>query len=593
MANKFPQMPEMFLGERMLTKVDSPLSESIFDVSDKLTFQKQMWQGFFQNDPTPKWIYHFESGEGVQLAVSYSKDKLISYQKGSAYDEKVDISIYYETEDVPDPVCFVKMTDELYTTFNTPDKGKEWKEVFLTTIIEKEGRRGVKIDKERLSKAIDITISSEERIGLLYQIAVLILQEAAELIRGFKISENHWNPDHPAYEPGADVKLLEFVTKNWDSFKENSDSFLEKVDSASKWCREHLGLLGKIAASILEPINKFCREIFNVLDSLVDGLKKAIHYIKLAYAYISGVINEIVEMIASIVDIVALLFALTNETERFIIKRTIGKLIKEYLNDPGKIVDQIKKGYRDFVSRYNQNKTEYEVAYNAGEDTVRLILFIESVVTIIKTIRNLPKKFESLRNYLDKLSKKPSVRKRIDNKILDAIWRARISHYKLGNKRLLELAGMRRRRAKNIAAMRVRVVFEDGTIDNLNFIANNSEKNYITNGIQLSPGKIEELKSMKPDFWDNNLNRVFDSEHKMLIMLDEYMATKNMSIAKMQIEIESIFKPCRKCQEQILLRQEMYKAEVKVFSPRTQNILGMWYDVPGTEALNKYLKRLK
>lgn len=606
MANEFPQMPDFFSGGAGFNTISPSFRNSLFNDGPEyaVIVNSDEWEQerFQEENPIRKWIYHFESGnDGARLIRNYLQDTKLDKGPGTADDNLVDICIYYETGSYSNPVCLIKMTSEVYTVLTGKKNGEKWKKVFIDSIVLKEARYGRKINAERIRAALDKATSEFGRIGLLYQLGIYLLQEVAELIRNMKIPEQSWNPNHPDYSPPTLIRLLNLISNKWEKLKSRLEKFRKRLKELAEWF-EDVAIIGPFFAGLIESIDIVLNAVVSVGQVIADIVETAAHYLKLIYAFVSGAVNEVIEMIASIADLLALLISLKDETERLLFKRTIEDIIDEYRENPGKIIDQLKEGFESFAKRYSSDTGEYNIAYNLGEDAVRVILFVESVIASIRLIKNLPKSFKKLKSYFEKSEKRikdifpdehiPDEKLAVVERSATERWKLKIRHTRLDLETLKFLEQKRvGDKFQNVARMTVKVELDNGKVIRKHYIANSGPENLLgKEGVDLSKNTLEKMNAMKKRFRDGRANRVFDSEHKMIVKFNQEFA--DMKISWMQVEFESILKPCVRCQEQILNFQQKNKALVLVKSTQHKDAAGKIMDVLGIKQLNEFLETI-
>lgn len=361
--------------------------------------------------PTPNmWIYHVETDhDGLKLLQQYKYDRVITYQPGSQYDYDVDLSLYYELDDKYNDIgtiCRVKMTDQIAETFLGYKTGEGWIKIFVDAIIKTEAKKGIVLNRKKILDAIDLELSTNPGfLGLLARIASFLLKELAKILRSFELSENKWNPNLKDYDPLLSTKLMDNMVKGWNSFKKSADAFFKNATNAGKWCAKYLSLPGELIKEVIDALVSIFKAIVDAVDFIMQLIAEVVHILKLVNAFICGVLNELINTAAAIVDLLALLVTLIDRNDSDELKEAFENFLEEYRKDPRKIIDQIKKGYDDLLARYSSDKNEYTIAYQVGQDAVTVIFWVEGIVAFVNAFRNLPKSFKRLKDWAEKKGK--------------------------------------------------------------------------------------------------------------------------------------------------------------------------------------------
>lgn len=134
-------------------------------------------------------------------------------------------------------------------------------------------------------------------------------------------------------------------------------------------------------------------------------------------------------------------------------------------------------------------------------------------------------------------------------------------------KKLVSLRKLSRQlKSRNIATAKIKLKLKDGKIIEREFTANSGEINRLDGGAK----KLDETLHKRDYFYDpfENRKRFDDTEVKIIISEIEESMFKNLDLdsAKIELEINSILKPCRVCQREIARFEKMYDAKIKVHS---------------------------
>lgn len=405
---------------------DSYFSGSPFGASwDKLQFapfqqtgkpgqqqQRRQQQGG-QPERFNQITYHFEADtNALALIEHYENDKRIKEGYGSYEDDLTDICFYYEMdekEDFLNPYCYVKMNGCVQAILDAPKNGPKWMEELIKTVVEDgengklNGKKPIVISPQRLKKAIEFALDdSDGRLGLLARFGSWLLRKLANLIRLMKPGEKRWNPDHKDYSPFLPINLIDRITKGWREFKEDIDSFVSEARDAGDWCEDHIPVVGDILKGFIDTIVSVLAAVADAVDSIMKVLEEFSHVLKLVNAFICGVLSELVETAAAIIDLIALFVRSIDTLERDKILKSISEAVAAFRKHPGIILEKIREGLEQLKSRYSQDKSACEIAFNLGEDIVTVILFIEGIVALVRALKNIPKMFSKLKGWAEK-----------------------------------------------------------------------------------------------------------------------------------------------------------------------------------------------
>jgi hypothetical protein len=252
------------------------------------------------------------------------------------------------------------------------------------------------LNEKRLRSAIEYELSNSPGfVGILNRIGSFLLSETADLIRKLELGVRRWNASLNSYKPIIPIRLLDNMVKGWNSFKKSADRFFSKAQKAATWCGRFIPLIGAFIRKFIITIIDIFNAVFSAIDFIMKIIAKGVKVLKLVNAFICGVLNEVIELIAGIFDILAPLLKLTDPLERATVKETLENIIEDYGREPGKIIEQIKQGYENLLSRYSSDKSEYEIAYNLGEDAATVLLWAGAIIKAVGVFKNLPKRLKA------------------------------------------------------------------------------------------------------------------------------------------------------------------------------------------------------
>jgi hypothetical protein len=559
-------------------------------------------QKYKDDPPQSQWIYHLEkNADGRKLIDLYQHDSIISPGYGSGNDELTDIGIYYETDDRYNSfgsICFVKMNGALADYLRKYNNGRQW----LTDEVAKKEENI--IDAVKLREAIDYELDTGGGMDIVAKIGAKLVLKLGEIIRDLKYRENVWNPELNNYDPILPIADLDKMVKKWNNFKRGADKFFVKAKETGAWLSENIPLLGEFLQSCTDMVADIFSAIINAIDQVIQAIDKILRILKLANAFIAGVINECIELAAGLVDLVALLLTITDKAERQKIREALENILESYRREPSKIPDQLKQGFEELQQRYSSDKSEYQIAYQLGEDAVTVISWIGLIGGIIKGVKNLPKALTKLEAWAKKAAKRISAVefskvgealrvlrfKYIKKPIINLKWRVYVNYAELSKSGILALQKIRQEFGllnKNVATLKVRVVTKEGRLITKEYIAHAGKGKKIPNSTGSPQAKPPR------DFMDYEYNqkRWFDSENKMLMQMDKDL--EPYTVLQMTMEWESTFTPCTICKREILIRRELYKAKVFVKSPKFKNAKGKKIHVINSKDFKKLLEQSK
>ncbi len=578
-------------------------SESLFKNSPfGENWNKRLALGDWEKDkhkddpPGSAWYYHLETGtDGAELIEMYLKDTSIPPGYGSDKDQLTDLSIYYETDNGYNSlgsVCFVKMNGALYDLLTNTKDGDYWRNWLVNDIVDNQVEKNhITLNAKRLREAIDNELDEGGGMDMMPKIGSWLLRKLADLIRKGLIPEKSWNANLEDYDPLLPIGNIHQAIQSWKRFKKRTEAFFEDAGEAGEWCKNNIPFTGELLQKFIEAIIDVCGTVIDAIDSIVQVIDSVVEKIRLINAFICGVFNELIEMAAGLVDLAALMLSLTDNAERQLIEEALENIIESFIKEPGKLSALVKEGYNNLLERYSDDKTAYEKAYHLGEDVVLVLSLLELVYSIIKSLLKLPKSFTRLKEWLKKIkNRSPSVRnaeiaerlkkirfKYLEKPVINLKWRVWVSHTVLDIKRVRELeklrAAVKAIAVDNIATLKVKVFLKDGTVKEFEYIAHAGKgKKIRLEGSKPDVVGAPEVKSNK-DFldysFDEDINRWYDSENKMMVQMDKDLA--GLEVKSTTMEIESTFTPCIICRREILVRREMYNAKVFVKSSKFSN----------------------
>jgi hypothetical protein len=551
----------------------------------------------YKNDPPGSaWYYHLETGtDGTKLIEMYLKDTSIPPGYGSDKDQLTDLSIYYETDNGYNSlgsVCFVKMNGALYDLLTNTKDGDYWRNWLVNDIADNQLEKNlITLNSKRLREAIDYELEEGGGMDMVPKIGSWLLRKLADLIRKGLLPEKSWNANLEDYDPLLPTGNIHQAIQSWKGFKKKTDAFFEDAGEAAEWCKNNIPFTGEFLQKFIEVVIDIFSTVIDAIDSIVQVIDSVVEKIRLINAFICGVLNELIEMAASLVDLAALMLSLADKAERQMVREALENIIESFRKEPDKLIDLVKEGYNNLLERYNSDKTAYEKAYHLGEDVVLVLTLLELVFSAVKLLRKLPKPFTRIKEWVKRLKTRvPSLKnaeiaerlktirfKYLEKPVINLKWRVWISHTALDAKRIRELeklrAAVKAIAADNIATLKVKVFLKDGTVKEFEYIAHAGRGKKIR--LEGSKPEVVGAPELTPtkDFWDYGTKRKqkrwFDSENKMLVQMDKDLA--GLEIRSTIMEMESAFTPCTICRREILVRREMYNAKVFVQSSKFRN----------------------
>lgn len=408
-------------------------------------------QEAFIIDNSGTWYFTWEtSGNASDLIEKYRKfDPKLEKSQGNT-DDDFDFIVYYETEGRVNlgKVVLIKMNSAMhYSYHNTKDSEKK-------SILNKWCLGIYEISKARQ----DFTATVEDLIEafkkeILYRPLVnnglhqktnpeLIsggFDKIAEIMRLIKINRESWDPKLMSneYKLLPFEKALKIILDKLAKFRNHISDFINLVEIL-KTFSENL---------ILNSVYTLLKAIENNLTLIINAIAGSKKLGTGYFAYLCGIINGIIEMACGIIDIVLLVFKLimVNEEKSGVefgldglsLREGLEEFIEACLKDPDFLNKQIAEAIKNYNdTRYRDPKLNiYQLAYNAGEDTVIAIDIIISIITVVKGITNSSKYLPKFTKWIDDIIRRnPVVANKIENAIL------KLTKVALGESELSKLA---------------------------------------------------------------------------------------------------------------------------------------------------------
>lgn len=377
---------------------------------------EQILQGGDSSSRLNLLIYKtFFNTDGLKLLNQYAADPLPA-QQGSFADTKSDLNIYYEygtAGKLFSNICHVSMNKTLLSYLR--GKSSLQQPGYITdSILQAEQNyysnrvAPVKMSRERLLEAIEWEVETGSAgANIFYTMAMKLLHAAAETIRSSKPIAQNWDASRKDYAPLLNVQDIEALTKGWDALKKKLDGYEVGLQEAATWCQQHIPAIGSTVADIVQAVAGLLHNLAAAVDEVVGVVKKAVKGVKQANAFICGALAELIETAAGIIDFIALLLMLaTDQVGRERLLKSIENIVKGLREHPGIIVQKVKEGFEALQQRYDsEQNSDWQIAYNAGEDAVRVFLFVEGIVAVVKLLKNIPKLFTKLKEWVGKAGK--------------------------------------------------------------------------------------------------------------------------------------------------------------------------------------------
>ena len=116
--------------------------------------------------------------------------------------------------------------------------------------------------------------------------------------------------------------------------------------------------------------------------------------VEIVNAFICGVINEVVEMIAGCVELIGLIYSSDDRANKQLVKESIENAVQTIRQNPNAIVTAIENKIEElkerYANRYSSEKLSTDIAYSLGEDVVEIAMFAAILKDIVTVLRKLP-----------------------------------------------------------------------------------------------------------------------------------------------------------------------------------------------------------
>lgn len=219
----------------------------------------------------------------------------------------------------------------------------------------------------------------------------------AKAIRDQKLGNHRWNPiPEDKYDPlfpnGSTIKegiigVLEAI--GLDTIDNSGNP---KVTNTHTGENEYLRGINGLLVSELKQVILWFKNL--ILEAVTDAADLAGEAIKLYNAFIVGLINGLIDLLASLVDVLGFIIGLLNNDKQNTIIAAINKFIKEFGWDTIKAF--IGKIFTNFIKFFD--KESYEQAYTIGKLIPKIIeiaidtyFFVKGGVKVVKKVADLAK----------------------------------------------------------------------------------------------------------------------------------------------------------------------------------------------------------
>lgn len=422
-----------------------------------------------------KWIYGIvSSNNGNELIQKYKEyDKTLEESYGYGDNEK-DFIIYIETKGRLNfnNVVFIKMSkamrnyiatlkdrNALYEKFSKEivsqlDRNNDYAKPFVS---EQNLINAFVVEMEyREIKSFDIDNSNHTPSEFLSK----VFNHLSDTIRGFKISEEYWNPQLKSDKYLMTPLLLPSL---------NTEKAARALYIVS--------LLPNSHKNKVLPLINIAIQFAKAIDSVYTILKETSEKSKLLFAFYCGVINGTLELLTGIIDMLLIIIELLLKTElntsaenRLLLESLIEifeNLGEEFLKNPNFLGEAIKKAVSDyFDKRYDRSNFSYVVAHNMGEDLILTVDIIISIVSVVKGLAGLARRAPKFVNWIDDaVRRNPNLAKYLD----ELPERKLLNDVDSGKRNLDEFADGRKRKYgdntaySNYGEIKARLFFEDNT----------------------------------------------------------------------------------------------------------------------------------
>lgn len=219
----------------------------------------------------------------------------------------------------------------------------------------------------------------------------------AKAIRDQKLKDHRWNPIpedkyDPLFPDGSTIKEGILGALGAIGLDTIDNSGNPKVINTHTGENEYLRGINGLLVSELKQVILWFKNL--ILEAVTDAADLAGEAIKLYNAFIVGLINGLIDLLASLVDVLGFIIGLLNNDKQNTIIAAINKFIKEFGWDTIKAF--IGKIFTNFIKFFD--KESYEQAYNIGKLIPKIIeiaidtyFFVKGGVKVVKKVADLAK----------------------------------------------------------------------------------------------------------------------------------------------------------------------------------------------------------
>lgn len=247
-----------------------------------------------------------------------------------------------------------------------------------------------------------------------------ILSSLANEIRALKIKdEKYWQPYTVQGKLKPDKDFVPLIGEKASDAQAYAASFLERFRAMDKVLVDYLNLNKIEDAKNLKPASRSklkialakIYELFKAffgyfkagIVSFIEFLSDQVYQLN---AFLVGVINGVIEFIASLFDMIAFISGLlSGDAHEF--WQAIKKAFKT-LEEKGAFVyvfEALGKFFDAITKRYNTKQTKYKILKNLGEDLIGIVEFVLGTIAVLKTakaVANASKKlYENFKKKVD------------------------------------------------------------------------------------------------------------------------------------------------------------------------------------------------
>lgn len=257
-------------------------------------------------------------------------------------------------------------------------------------------------------------------IGLFFQVIRMSLADLikmvfdgmAEGVRLLKIDAKRWNADlvpPDEFDPKF-IPLYKKLRKMGEApeLVSNTNVLFEGLDKrvyddsffVSLFVPDDL--LKKIRLRY-EQLKKFVKDAAAWVEEAVkQAAKKGLFAATLANAFYCGEFNQLVEVLAELLEGIGYLISLFNKDNWELLLESLENILEEYCKDFfGTLSEQITQLFDSLEQYYNQRYAEedspYVIAYNLGEDVIKAVFFFIAAIKAVKTAKTLAQTLKNLR----------------------------------------------------------------------------------------------------------------------------------------------------------------------------------------------------